>query len=452
MVPGPSKRTARSWEVGEVPSSVPEQDSVNAIRGTTSIKDIKPLPQSKQRSRSTSAVPKGQRQLSNSVAEESGDELLMTSAEKEDGTELADDQYQDAAPGPSSRKRKRAPPTKAPGANVKAAPKRAKRSNTTPATRSRLRSAMSNTTNRAVGGHATRVFALWKQDGHYYAGIIHSIEVGDKYMVKFDDGTTAVVNIDQMRRCELHVGDDVLVANRTRGSKVVNVDRLADDFVTINLDDVMVDFEIRDIRIAHKTIAYTWRDRVLSADTIVATVKSTKLSPSPSKLSVTSVPPVKGYHKKVLAKTGLIVTLSATNGNWEKDKENVMNGVKNSGGFVIDDLSAVVRMEGQHSMNNNRWVIEKADAHWIGGVEIERLFLLADDPNQKPKFLIALALGIPCLSTAWLSDSVDCVSSIKVLIHFVSEIHFEGRRKGLVGLSLTPRIFHHLERSTFSAD
>ena len=454
MVPGPSKRTARSWEVGEVPSSVPEQDIVNAIRGTIATKkDIKPLAQSKQRSRSTSTAPKGQRQLSNGVegvGEESDNELLMAPVVNEDGTEFADDEYQDVAPGPSSRKRKRAPSTKAPGANAMGAPKRSKRLNATPATRTRLRSAVSNTASRAVADHATRVFALWKQDGHYYSGIIHSIEVGDKYMVKFDDGTTAVVNIDQMRRCELHVGDDVLVANRTRGSKVVNVDKATNDFVTINLDDDIVDFEIRDIRIAHKTIAYTWRDRALSADAIVATVKPTKPSPSPSKLSVTSVPPVRGYRKKVLAKTGLIVTLSAANGNWEKDKEDVMNGVKNSGGFVIDDLSAVVQMEGQHSMNNNRWVIEKADAHWIGSIEIERLFLLADDPNQKPKFLIALALGIPCLSTTWLRDSVDCVGSTNALIHFLTEIHFEGRRKGLVGLPLTPRIFDHLERSTFS--
>jgi hypothetical protein len=224
--------------------------------------------------------------------------------------------------------------------------------------------------------------------------------------------------------------------------------------VTINLDDDIVDFEIRDIRVAHKTIAYTWRDRVLSPDAVLATVKSTKLksSPSPSKLSINSVPPVRGDRKKVLTKTGLIVTLSATNGNWEKDKENIMNGVKHTGGFVIDDLSTVVRMEGQHSMNNNRWVIGKADAHWIGDDDIERLFLLADDPNQKPKFLIALALGIPCLSTAWLRDSVDSVNSIISLIHFVTEIYFKGRRKGLVRLSLTPRIFDHLECSAFSAD
>jgi len=184
----------------------------------------------------------------------------MPPADNDDGTELADDEYQDTAPGPSSRKRKRAP-SKAPGANAKAEPKRSKHSNATPATRARLCSAASNTATRAVGVHATRVFALWKQDEHCYSGVVHSIEVGDKYMVQFDDGTSAVLNIDQMRCCQLQVGDDVLVANRTRGSKVVGVDKLADNLVTINLDNDIVDFEIRDIRIAHKTIGYTWRDR-----------------------------------------------------------------------------------------------------------------------------------------------------------------------------------------------
>ena len=80
VVPGPSKRTARSWEVGEVPSSVPEQDIVNTIRGSTSTKDVKP-PQNKQRSRSTSVAPKGQRQHSNSVDEESDEKLPRGSSE-----------------------------------------------------------------------------------------------------------------------------------------------------------------------------------------------------------------------------------------------------------------------------------------------------------------------------------------------------------------------------------
>ena len=83
-----------------------------------------------------------------------------SSTENEDGTAgLADDKYQDAAPGSSSRKRKRALAIKAPGANPKAAPRCFKRSNATPATRARLRSAVSSSATRAVGGHATRVFA-----------------------------------------------------------------------------------------------------------------------------------------------------------------------------------------------------------------------------------------------------------------------------------------------------
>jgi len=35
---------------------------------------------------------------------------------------------------------------------------------------------------------------------------------------------------------------------------------------------------------------------------------------------------------------------------------------------------------------------------------IRTVFLLADEPNQKPKYLVALGLGIPCVSTNWLLD------------------------------------------------
>ena len=79
----------------------------------------------------------------------------------------------------------------------KAAPKHSKCFKATPITHARLRSVVSSATTRVAGGHATpqRVFALWKQDGYYYSGIIHSIEVGDKYdsEVKFHDGNIAPI-------------------------------------------------------------------------------------------------------------------------------------------------------------------------------------------------------------------------------------------------------------------
>jgi len=115
----------------------------------------------------------------------------------------------------------------------------------------------------------------------------------------------------------------------------------------------------------------------------------------------------KGGRGKALNRTGLVVTLSPGNKNWEKIRENVMLAIKNNGGTVIEDWSCIFPMDGIHSNSNKRWVAVADDVQWVPKDGIQRVFLLADDANQKPKFLIALALGIPCLSFDWLHATVD---------------------------------------------
>jgi hypothetical protein len=183
----------------------------------------------------------------------------------------------------------------------------------------------------------------------------------------------------------------------------------SEQLVSVSVDDEIEELRTSDIVIAPKTIAYAWKDRTLTPDSIITT-KPIKLSPTPS--TIASGPSARSHRRKILAKTGLVITLSSSNNQWEKDKENIMAAVKNTGGTVIDDWASIFRMEGRHSHLNNRWVIEKSDVKWIGRDDIERVFLLADNANQKPKFLIALALGIPCVCVTWLHDSVSVVSPI----------------------------------------
>jgi hypothetical protein len=336
--------------------------------------------------------------------------------EEEDGTEPADDDYVEAdhpAAGPSTRKRKRgATAAKPTTSRVKsrASTKTIKHPSGTPITRQgkRLRTA-----SVSRGGYKTptRVFALWKQDGHYYPGVVQSHEGGSSYLVRFDDETEATVNIDQMRLCELRVGDTVLFPNNSRNCKVVDVAKFdSDDIVGVSVEDEIEELQVSDLTIANKTIIYAWKDRTLTSDSIVPV--TVKPSPTPSKLSVTGGPSVLGNPRKLLAKTGLVITLSSSVNKWGKDKDYIMAAVRNTGGTVIDDWSSIFRMEGKHSHSNNRWVIEKSDVRWTGKDDIERVFLLADNANQKPKFLIALGLGIPCVCVSWLHDSVSAVSHV----------------------------------------
>ncbi|KIJ69316.1 hypothetical protein HYDPIDRAFT_80042 [Hydnomerulius pinastri MD-312] len=286
---------------------------------------------------------------------------------------------------------------------------RSKQSETpAPATRSvkRLRSGMSST--RALAHEpATRVFALWKQDGHYYSGTVYSQGPRNKYLIKFDDGTDDEVELKNMRRCELVIGDNVILNQENiRGNVSAITQMESEGLVQVEVDDgAEVEFfevELKEIRIANRSLQNQWKTRMLTAGTIVTIVRPKLLADTtPSKQSLMST--VSAKAQRELAKTGFVVTLSPKNSNPEQTKDNMMLAIKQHGGLVIDDWSSVFAMEGKHSQSNKRWVATPDDFRWKKETNVDRVFLLSDDANQKPKFLLALALGIPCLSFEWLT-------------------------------------------------
>ncbi|KAF9246332.1 hypothetical protein BU15DRAFT_39988 [Melanogaster broomeanus] len=277
------------------------------------------------------------------------------------------------------------------------------------ATRSakRLRSGMSS--NRTLAGEpATRVFALWKQDGHYYSGTVYSQGLKTKYQIKFDDGTEDDVELKNMRRCELVVGDNVIATQLDVMVKVSSVSRLLDGLIQVEVDDGAeintCEVELQDIRIATRSVQSQWKNRTLTAEAIVPMVRPKPLlDPTPSKQS--SVSTTSGKAQRELAKTGFVVTLSPKNTKPDQTKENVMLAIKQHAGLVIDDWPNVFTMDGKHSQSNKRWVATPDDFRWNSKAKLDRVFLLSDDANQKPKFLLALALGIPCLSFEWLTKT-----------------------------------------------
>lgn len=416
-VPSPIKTIPRrSIGITEIPSSVAEQPVQKAAltdrqpRPTVAPKlsdqnkkAIAP-PKSARNLRSTITTQRG-RTLSKQHAEkiESDDELLMSNEQKGSEDESASEAEYMEVDQPvaesSSRKRKRAAQPSRSIATRNSSKSTAK-SAATPSTRytKRLKPAIS-TNSRPED--ATRVFALWKQDGYYYPGYVNRLRNDMRYEVKFDDNTTADLNLDQMRRCDLHIGDDVIVANLPHAYKVISLDQ-SEGVVTLEIDGPE-DFNIKDLRLAHKTVLHAWKDRTLSAGNIITAVHSFKGKPSPTPSKTSSI--ASSTSSKILSGTGLIVTLRG-GGHWEKEKERVMNIIRTNGGKVIDDVSTIIRMEGSHSKSGNRWSITKSDVKW-NGVGLHRLLLVADDANQKPKFLIALALGIPCVSTEWLDKLGD---------------------------------------------
>ncbi|KAI0748118.1 hypothetical protein C8Q80DRAFT_717960 [Daedaleopsis nitida] len=257
----------------------------------------------------------------------------------------------------------------------------------------------------------TRVFALWIHDAHYYPGIVQEAVPPSKYKIKFDDETTATLDIKHVRLCQLQPGDHVL-APRNRRARVVSVPECAstghlpEDIITVEYDDVEVEIKLSDVQLASRTITAEWSDRILTKDAITPLVrpKVSRASPTPS--VVPSEGSVRGAAKQQLVKTGLVVTLSPNNPEWSHQKDTLMADIKRHGGIVLDDWTTLYTMDGTVEQKGLRWILRQDDIQWKNHKNIERVYLISDDNHQKPKYLIALALGIPCLSVNWLKALV----------------------------------------------
>ncbi|KAG6814480.1 hypothetical protein H0H92_000005 [Tricholoma furcatifolium] len=409
----------RSSSSGIVPSSVPDEDTARkSVQPRISKVDSKDrtgvLPQPCPKPKRAAAIPpKRTRRYAESSSSESHlsaseDELLIKAdQDEESGTEPADDLDMDPDFGGSKKRKRGAASVHTSKATVKPSKKARKAAPATPGPRQakRLRSATSTSLSRA-GNTGTRVFALWRSTSCYYSGTVYSDVGGGHYEISFDDNTSCSVSIDQMRRLDIRVNDDVMIPNIMRGFKVAAIDNLeSSGVVSVRTDTGIKEYALMDLRLAMKTVSATWQDRILTRQMINPTIKAepSKASPAPSSFITTARRPGRSH---VFEKTAFVVSVSSNESDWEREKDNLMSKIKNSGGIVVNDWTDVVDMTGKFSENNNRWVIEKHEATWTGSESIERTFLLADQPSHKPKFLIALALGIPCLRVQWLYDSV----------------------------------------------
>jgi len=431
-VPKPSsRRNGKIQESAEIPSSVPEQDApVAPARAPRSAKGDSKGKKTTENRKGEKAHAAPSRRVMRRIDEEEVEESKSESEqvkrfEASESDEAADEDYQEVEAQASSKKRKRGTaPTKAPVTRRKGPATRGTKSvvgsaKAAPAKQTKRPRSTTNSTMKLATAEATRVFALWRQDGHFYSGTVHILQPDNRFLVKFDDQTEAVVGVEQMRLCEFRAGDDVLLPMRTRSSKVVGLSKAGDDVVIVDTDGDTEEVEIMNIRIASRTIKSAWKDRTLAIENVVPAVPPIKTngSPAPSGASLASAHSNKSAHKKLLSKTGLVVSLSVGNANWEKQKESLISTIKNNGGVVLDDWTSVVRMEGKHMVNNNRWVLNRDEVQWNGKEDIDRVFLLADDSSQKPKFFMAIGLGIPCLSVNWLHDSISTVSAQSKLRH-----------------------------------
>ncbi|KAH8107006.1 hypothetical protein BXZ70DRAFT_885133 [Cristinia sonorae] len=290
---------------------------------------------------------------------------------------------------------------------------------------------MSSSTSRSGMIGATRVFALWKSNAQYYSGVVYSQADGadPRYLIRFDDDTEDTVDLPNIRQCILYEGDGVFLNQYNCKGRVTEVSGESLTVQARNKEPYRL--TVSDIRIAAATVRNDWNDRKLTVDQIIPAVRPKYLVETPSKNSLASAgTAVSGSKQKMLSGVGLVVTLSPNNVEWEARKSEVMTAIKSKGGVVLEDWSDIFHLEGKVELSGRRWVARKEDVTLRRN--FENVFLISDAYHQKPKYLIALALGIPCISAEWLVNEVSTWQWYLLPAGFSTQLHY--RMSQLVNL------------------
>ncbi|KAI0273722.1 hypothetical protein BC834DRAFT_224345 [Gloeopeniophorella convolvens] len=409
------KTRVSSAAVKEIPSSVPEQDH----RATRTPTPARAGSRQKGKAREVAMPPRAvatpEPKSTGSHPSMHDEDVIMqdthpdnvTASYDEETTEPADDLPMEDAPqrskASSSRKR--------PASPRKAVYKTAVRATSgTPSLASSARAAK-----RAKNHHtaATRVFALWKQDAAYFSGVVYERgSAADRFKIQFDDGDEDMVDVKNMRRLELHVDDRVSIVESQDKAVIVNADAQERGTVLVQLldDDAASEFEVAvtAIKIQSRAVTSQWRDRVITAEELVpllAPAAAVKTE-TPTSLRASGA----SLARKALAHVGVVVTFSA-GCNREKEREDMVRIIKTSGGTCLDDWSDVWPLSGEYGAGRKRWVVGEQSVGTALQQEVQQVFLVSDAANSKPRYLTALALGIPCLSVDWLKalSSSKCI-------------------------------------------
>lgn len=120
-------------------------------------------------------------------------------------------------------------------------------------------------------------------------------------------------------------------------------------------------------------------------------------------------------------------------------KKRLEESITRHGGVCIEDWDDLLQLEG--TVNERRWVWEKSEDKIYSKMQagrgptrkksnIDRVWVLADEPNKNKKYFKALALGVPCVRSKWVEDGVceAYYSPEELLMTFAHRLNTLGPR------------------------
>lgn len=299
-----------------------------------------------------------------------------------------------------------------------------------------------------------RIFGYWRDDQWFYPSTILDV-VNGELRVQFDDGSRGSLKYSEARRCELQRGDrleyrgddyqdpETLAPVLATKVRVVRVERgttgfdavgelQADDVVVVEPADTPVDEEggprktervTLDAITIPPTDSAQLDDRKLSANDIAGFEgRDRKPAKEVHLLQIPASPAVKALEVNKLT-TGLFsgFGLIVTQRPFEEPKEKEKKKKKTSGAEAHEaQKEAYFKLVQKHGgtpidleqlfdvVQDGLDVSLRFKHQLFAG--LDTILLLTDRPLTTPKYLVALALGIPCVSREFIPMSLENVS------------------------------------------
>jgi hypothetical protein len=385
--------------------------------------------------------------------------------------------FQSVSPAHSARQRAKTRTSETISASVspsKSVASSSRRKSTTRPPTSRSSAAFIVPTAKPSDDQPLRVFAPWDKDGNFYLGKVISKSNKGQYTVLFDDGERSDVPLSRMFSF-IRPGDRVKVlqcpemgTSLGRVTEVIGPDEHGLHHVTVQGEKkkkIEVTATSNNISIS-KSSARFEKDRVISLGDIPSYVTKAIHSPLHTrsknalfgssisvKVEKVAPPTMVPDRRRVVARDSSVIAPHAPSVGTIAGVPNVSFGVPSSSaaarlpGQVANSLFAgylfimtnidepaksnlVSRLRRSGARVVDLWTDILTfgegfgEVRWHGNIRsagLHQILLLSDEPAQTPKYLMALALGVPCVSIQWVHDRFNLVSIRTLLCHLGSE-------------------------------
>ena len=279
---------------------------------------------------------------------------------------------------------------------------------------------------RTETGHS-RVFARWSSDRAFYPGSVKGVS-GKRLTIFFDDETTDEVEWHHVRKCEIKAGD-VVVDLSHRPFKDVTVMKSVHGplqpagKIAVQRGSTSYELLTSQIRIREKWISQMDDRKVQFGDIAVDPVwndSRTRYLPEQQLLRATT-PNAKGTKQASVTSSpgqtdrkfpgmfdsvGFLIT--SPSHNEENRKRKVAKRITSHGGVCANDIWDFYEKTQFEQLSQGYTSIKLKDSAVIAGLKGVFLIVIGP-PTLTPKYLMSLALGVPCLSANYIDEAISSV-------------------------------------------